>query len=643
MVNTVKYRKFEGDPIYRKNRSPFLDGVVSVENCFYYMSLLESFYEVEQSMGAELFKLYIVAAERRYLEFVRNCGNNTLQKWDQEQPVPLDIAYAWHAHLLSPYRYMEDICCKKEGIHRRKNDKPVIFLSNLSWKQYFPLKAMHDQRTGKRHSARWYSTAKFFVYPWYLTKAHLERRTFIDHNPKTEIVRIDNLTETFEEQVHRRSALYIHCGFCNDRIYIQNWESYMDFRTDPNVALKCARLDCGKDTTVDTLAVNELLLGLQYDKNIKGRQLDNNGKTRNIPLAETTVLRNLENRVESLRKTDPEKCKSVDRILDTINEEQQRQQQIYYLDKANDSRNASFSGFEETYGYDLRVAKDVVATLRSTYTNNPTPFSTDLIQAMLQQREFISTMVTKISPKWKDHARVEIPSAINDYHDFLLLMKKQKNGKVPLPTWAVDFVWHVHMMHPWRYFSFMNNELGRVINHDNTLDPSKVKEHLTATEESWTNFPPPSSFIQRNLDVTMMKGLARQTFSKPRNEAALNPRVYKQLKDTLINTNVKKRISFKTLEDFSFHNSDDGLQHNIPIHSGYVLRYATLPQTAMKGSNRGFLYATASSERLVSADTGYLKMDDLFRPTDSKEYLNVNINLTTSSTTLLTIITLILN
>ena len=67
-----------------------LGTLVTVENCYYYMSLLENFYNIEQSLGPELFKLYIVAAERRYLDFMRIVGKrDTLERWDSNKPLPL--------------------------------------------------------------------------------------------------------------------------------------------------------------------------------------------------------------------------------------------------------------------------------------------------------------------------------------------------------------------------------------------------------------------------------------------------------------------------------------------------------------------------------------------------------------------------
>ena len=75
-----------------KYDQPHLGNLVTVENCYYYMSLLENFYNIEQSLGPELFKLYIVAAERRYLEFIRTVGKrDTLERWNSSKPLPLGI------------------------------------------------------------------------------------------------------------------------------------------------------------------------------------------------------------------------------------------------------------------------------------------------------------------------------------------------------------------------------------------------------------------------------------------------------------------------------------------------------------------------------------------------------------------------
>ena len=66
--------------------------------------------------------------------------------------------------------------------------------------------------------------------------------------------------------------------------------------------------------------------------------------------------------------------------------------------------------------------------------------SLDLVQAMYNQREFIHTMVTKIGPRWKNSKLSNFNRAIEEYHDFLLLLKSQKSTEEQnaiLPTWRI--------------------------------------------------------------------------------------------------------------------------------------------------------------------------------------------------------------
>ena len=97
--STKRYQTFYKSFTHRFKNRPCVGGIaVTVDNCFYYLSLLESFYEIEQSLGPKLFRLYVIAAERRYIEFLRTCsmGSNNFYNWDDRDPVPLgnnDIVY----------------------------------------------------------------------------------------------------------------------------------------------------------------------------------------------------------------------------------------------------------------------------------------------------------------------------------------------------------------------------------------------------------------------------------------------------------------------------------------------------------------------------------------------------------------------
>ena len=67
--------------------------------------------------------------------------------------------------------------------------------------------------------------------------------------------------------------------------------------------------------------------------------------------------------------------------------------------------------------------------------------SLDLVRAMLNQHEYIHTMVTEIAPRWKRPIGSNFPGIIRGYHNFPLLLKIQNNAEKQntiLPTWEID-------------------------------------------------------------------------------------------------------------------------------------------------------------------------------------------------------------
>jgi hypothetical protein len=64
--------KFNSDPPVPKfiSEFPHIDRVVTVANCWYYLSLLERFVDITQSMTEDVLKMFLVRAEYRYFQFV---------------------------------------------------------------------------------------------------------------------------------------------------------------------------------------------------------------------------------------------------------------------------------------------------------------------------------------------------------------------------------------------------------------------------------------------------------------------------------------------------------------------------------------------------------------------------------------------
>ncbi|KAG2223651.1 hypothetical protein INT45_010010 [Circinella minor] len=509
---------------------PRLDTIVTVENCYYYMSLLESFYNIEQSLGPELFKLYVIAAERRYLEFIRIVGKrDTLERWNSSKQVPLDIAYAWHAHLMAPYQYKDDICPDS-------NFAPL-------WSQPFPLQPMHKQRRDKDKKQKDYydkiwtrhRDVHFYIYPFVLTKEELEQ-TSLDNNPTREqLIQIKNGNDTLEGETHERRALYIHCGSCSSKIYFESWLDYASFRTDPTVVVKCPSFICKHpENTVDSLSISNVLASLPFK--VSGTKLDSDGafKDEKITSKEKPIQERIDKRIKKSKDVFYG-SKDMNAMLNCIANSE-----------GNGKTNIINASGDKSY------CKEFSNIVESTHKNNPMGLSLDLVQAMLDQREYIHTMVTKIAPRWENPEKHDIPNAINDYHDFLLLLKVQKDPEVQnaiLPTWAIDMVWRTHLLFPFSYRDMMLSQLGRAPNHNTSVLHSHLENSFTITKNAWNKLP--SSFT-RSIDFGKMAGSVHRKIS---HKATRNFFKYNQLKNKCVNSNMKKKMSTLLLEDLSHHGS----------------------------------------------------------------------------------------
>ncbi|KAI8141554.1 hypothetical protein BJV82DRAFT_168881 [Fennellomyces sp. T-0311] len=484
--------------------SPQFDNVVTAENCYYYLSLLESFYEVEQSMSPELFKRYVVAAEKRYLEFMQNY--NTFGLYD---PLPLDIAYAWHAHMLSPFRYYDDL-----------NSNYNYGSIKLSIGRQFPLKAMHLQRRRKSLGVKDNDKERcrrLGIYPWDLDVNELRHATFEDEAKRFNPYYLPS-GENVPAYIQRRFGMYIPCASCGTELFFGSWEQYEQFRMDPNIAFQCPAPVCKGDTTVDTAAVSELLSSIPHK--IKGTRLKSDGTWKEVNKNEEAIRERLGYLIQSRKNS----IRCIKDVCDLL---------------TNPNLKFDVPGKPPLSVDDIRIysayAKEFAGIIRSTYENNPTRLSLDLVQAMHRQREFIQTMVTKIAPKWSNPLELEIPNAIRDYHDFLLLIKSQSTSATILPTWSVDMVWHVHMLHFSKFRELTIRDLGRMLNHDNNIVPFQLNEHYLATEKAWSNVP--SSIVSLNLGR-----ITKQGIHEMRPSLVNSAHIYKELQSTMINYYTRRKL-----------------------------------------------------------------------------------------------------
>ncbi|CAO0796540.1 unnamed protein product [Mucor circinelloides] len=183
-----------------------------IENSFYYLSFLERYIEETKTIPPDLRKVYLVRAEYRYIKW--------LNKYADLTP-PTDIAFTWHAHLLSPRRYFED-----------KARSTLCGLANYG----LNLKRWHQS----------YSTAE--------NKVKVDWKRYMGNEPYR--LAPDNLLDA--------PFPTIKCIVCRDIITLE-WMDYTTWRTNPTTAVQCSRCDAmftikhvGKSNLITDLTKSQL-------------------------------------------------------------------------------------------------------------------------------------------------------------------------------------------------------------------------------------------------------------------------------------------------------------------------------------------------------------------------------------------------
>ncbi|KAI8061894.1 hypothetical protein BDF21DRAFT_455466, partial [Thamnidium elegans] len=208
------------------NNSPVLDTVVNISSCYYYLSLLERFANTIKDMTETELKYYLVRAESRYSKWIFHKSFKMLLP---RKTPPLDVAFFWHAHMLSPLRYYEDM--KKNFNSDRRNIS-------------LPLKEIYHSR---------HEPTKESLKQWHKLMG------------RGEPFNLENNREHLFS-----SYASITCIVCSNSVSV-TWEDYADWRTDERVAIRCHCCDteftakhCGKANLFQDISFS----GLPKDNNI---------------------------------------------------------------------------------------------------------------------------------------------------------------------------------------------------------------------------------------------------------------------------------------------------------------------------------------------------------------------------------------
>ncbi|KAI8077762.1 uncharacterized protein BX664DRAFT_43335 [Halteromyces radiatus] len=377
---------------------PNLNGVVTVENCYYYLAFLERFWTFMDTMSLQEQRHYLARAEVRYEKWIHNHFSPMLVP-------PLDIAFMWHVHKLSPFRCYEDLVlrlpCKKLF------DDPLPLYDLFKNEDLTP----NDLK-------RW-------------------KQTFGDDEPYC-LTSQNMYSGTYQRPCYR----------CQQMIELP-WPNYYDYRFGANHTR--FPHSCVPDDGINFWDVARMKIESDLTNGLVAGTLLNPDGTEKVTPNKMVA------KVKPIQVIVPQN--EMDRAY-----ERQIQEQLRFLGS--------------DYEYD---ANELLYAIRTSYQGNPSPFSIDLIQAVARQRKFYFDIM---SIHWQ--RPISYIAAVRRYHDHLALIKKHPNVKA-IPTLEIDVAFHTHMMHSRTYRNFTLTQLEKVINHDDDIPESSIKEHLREWQTVWSN------------------------------------------------------------------------------------------------------------------------------------------------------------
>ncbi|CAO3652200.1 unnamed protein product [Cunninghamella echinulata] len=341
---------------------------------------------------------------------------------------PIDIAYIWHAHLVSPFRYYEDSIRLKF---------PLISM---------PLEALHKQ---------------YFSGPSVSSESFWQK-----HAPDEPFI----LTK---EDLSKEIIMKSRCNNCESPFTISGLDLGR-WRYNPDNYIKCC--ECQVINNMHHKALYHLINDTtKNNRMIRGTTIGPIGTARIAFVQNVFFLEakySTENEDQSKKKSTilshevnitPTQTDSMDEF------------ENLHLYKLLDNQD-----YVKHYGH--QKLEELIRVIRLTYSDtNPSPFSLDLLQAVERQYK-VSTKMLNVKWLLPD----SIVRGMRNYIHFLTLMK-ENNQLIAVPTLEIDVAWHTHMMHPKEYRQFTLKYIKRVINHDDTIPQVQLDKYSMDTRNAWNN------------------------------------------------------------------------------------------------------------------------------------------------------------
>ncbi|KAI9312707.1 hypothetical protein BX666DRAFT_815417 [Dichotomocladium elegans] len=163
-----------------------LDRMTS-SGCKTYLLLLKEFSKYEESFDPALVRIMLARAERRYIHYLAIVAYDSgVYKHSIERITiapPLDVAIIWHAHMVNPSRYYEDV------IRFHQSHLPKAFVPAESsaletdklFNTHFPLHAMFSKDgtfvKGQTSVRAWEEMFDGVDEPYHLTPGNVSQGT----------------------------------------------------------------------------------------------------------------------------------------------------------------------------------------------------------------------------------------------------------------------------------------------------------------------------------------------------------------------------------------------------------------------------------------------------------------------------------
>ena len=119
--------------------------------------------------------------------------------------------------------------------------------------------------------------------------------------------------------------------------------------------------------------------------------------------------------------------------------------------------------------------------MMSCYWENASPFSLDLVGAVIRQGTFIEKM-HRLNWIHSPAARFTMERLLIKYGRYLAIVASSKGPQIAVPTLDVDLAWHTHQRRPPMYYRHTVSLLNRFLNHDD-----KIEDTVLSTAFEWTS------------------------------------------------------------------------------------------------------------------------------------------------------------